>query len=47
MKDLKVKRNGNSAEESNMNLSAAPAHALLASCYYHFGYLRLSRAESK
>ena len=47
MKDLRIRTNGNEARESNANPSAAPAHALVASCYYRFGYLRLSRAESK
>ncbi len=43
MNSLKVRINGNGPEANAGSLSAAPAYPLLASCYYHFGYLRLAR----
>jgi|GEM_PF-3438525 len=43
MKDLKVKTNGNGSEGNAASMTASPAHPMLASAYYHFGYLRLAR----
>ncbi|MFH1885920.1 MAG: hypothetical protein ABIM40_04415 [Pseudomonadota bacterium] len=43
MKDLKVKTNGNSPAGNAPGMTSPPAYPMLASAYYHFGYLRLAR----